>query len=131
MTTTLDVATLRTLAEAADYMASESTTADRGGQCSAYLREAADKARAEMRRCPDCDDLTLALYDDGSSACGACIVADHFNRPRWVIATEKLATHVGDGAPTVFASRKEARAEANRLQDSTPSKYGRLIVRKL
>lgn len=34
-----------TVARAADYMASESSPADRGGRCSAHLREVADIAR--------------------------------------------------------------------------------------
>jgi uncharacterized protein CbrC (UPF0167 family) len=44
--------TLRTLAWAADFAASESDTADRGGRCAAYLRHAAAAARAAARDDP-------------------------------------------------------------------------------
>lgn len=47
---------LRTLAHAADFMAEESTAADRGGRCSAYLHRAADAARAAAGDEADADE---------------------------------------------------------------------------
>ena len=45
------------------------------------------------------------------------------------IRSEKQGTYVGDEAtPELFATRKQARARADELQEATPSSYGRLVV---
>lgn len=49
----------------------------------------------------------------------------------FMIATQYLGTYVGaNGKPETFETRAAARKRAAELQESTPSKYGRLLTRK-